>query len=378
MDPVITLLRDLVAIDSVNPGLVPGARGEGPIAAAIAAEMRDIGLDVQLHEAAPGRPNVVGVLEGRRPGRSLMFCGHTDTVGVQGMAAPFDPVVRNGCVYGRGSQDAKGGVAAMIAASRRLAHAGGLTAGRLMVAAVVDEEHASLGADALVATRRADAAVVTEPTDLGIGVAHKGFAWVEVTTEGRAAHGSRPADGEDAIMRMGRVLVRLDALDRALQSRPPHPRLGVPSLHASVIAGGRELSSYPDRCVLQVERRTVIGESGELAREEVDAILAGLRAEDPAFRGSSRLMVSRAPYEIADDHEIVTTLTGLVNRTGRRSERVGVSFWTDAAGLAGAGIPAVVFGPGGGGLHGVEEFVRIDDVLACRDVLVDLARTYCA
>jgi acetylornithine deacetylase len=378
MDPAIRLLRDLVAIDSVNPGLAPGAQGEGPIAAAIAAEMLGIGLDVEVQEAAPGRPNVIGVLEGRRPGRSLMFCGHMDTVGVQGMAAPFDPVERNGRLYGRGSQDTKGGVAAMIAAARHLATTGGLGAGRLIVAAVIDEECASLGADALVGAWRADAAIVIEPTGLDIGVAHKGFAWVEVTTEGRAAHGSRPADGQDAIVRMGRVLVRLEALDCALQLRPPHPRLGVPSLHASVIAGGHELSSYPDRCVLQIERRTVIGETGRQAVDEVDTILTDLRAEDSQFRGSSRLMVERAPYEIAEDHRVITALEGVMNQVGRRPERIGLSFWTDAARLGPVGIPAAIFGPGGGGLHSLEEFVRVDDVLACRDALAGVARAYCA
>ena len=218
-DPAIALLHDLVAIDSVNPSLVPGARGEAEIARRIAAECAAIGLTVDVTEVAPGRPNVVAVLEGRAPGPSLMFCGHTDTVGVSGMNRPFEPVVRDGRLYGRGSQDMKGGVAAMIGAVRVLAESGGLSSGRVIVAAVVDEEHASLGAEALVASWRADAAVVTEPTDLDVAVAHKGFQWVEVQTRGRAAHGSRPRDGRDAILRMGRVLQRLESLDRTLQSR---------------------------------------------------------------------------------------------------------------------------------------------------------------
>ena len=127
-----------------------------------------------------------------------MFCGHIDTVGVEGMSAPFEPRIADGRLYGRGSQDMKGGVAAMIDAARVAAQRG-FQAGRLIIAVVVDEEYASIGADALVREWRADAAVVTEPTDLQIGVAHKGFAWLEVETRGRAAHGSRPADGRDAI-----------------------------------------------------------------------------------------------------------------------------------------------------------------------------------
>src|SRR6185436_16660857 len=217
MDPAISLLRDLVAINSVNPTLVPGAPGEQEIAAAVAAAMRGFGLDVSVEAVAPGRPNVVGVLEGRAKGRTLMFCGHTDTVGVAGMRDPFTPFERDGRLYGRGAQDMKGGVAAMMSAAASIADRGGLASGRLIVAAVVDEEHSSIGADALVKTWRADAAVVTEPTDLAIAVGHKGFAWVDVIVEGRAAHGSRPADGQDAILRLGRVLTRLEALDASLQ-----------------------------------------------------------------------------------------------------------------------------------------------------------------
>ena len=193
MDPAIRLLRELVAVNSVNPTLVPGAPGEQQIADLVAAHLRRSGLDVSVEAVAPGRPNVVGVLEGRAKGRTLMFCGHTDTVGVAGMTDPFTPLERDGRLYGRGAQDMKGGVAAMMAAAAAVAAAGGLASGRLIVAAVVDEEHSSIGADALVKTWRADAAVVTEPTDLAIAVGHKGFAWVEIVVEGRAAHGSRPA-----------------------------------------------------------------------------------------------------------------------------------------------------------------------------------------
>src|SRR5215210_1273166 len=237
-DPCISLLADLVAIDSVNPSLVPGAAGEADVAAYIAGHMRRLGLDVHLQEVTPGRPNVIGIVDGGSPGPSMMFCGHTDTVGVEGMKGPFTPVIRDGRLYGRGSQDMKGGVAAMIDAAR-VARARGFS-GRLIVAAVIDEEYASLGADALVKNWRADAAVVTEPTDLQIGVGHKGFAWFQLETVGKAAHGSRPAEGRDAIMRMGRVLHRLESLDRELQSRAVHPVLGTASLHASIIAGGRE------------------------------------------------------------------------------------------------------------------------------------------
>ncbi len=376
-DSTIKLLRDLVAIDSVNPSLVPGAAGEKQIAHAIADEMRSIGMRVELDEVAPGRPNVVGVLEGRAPGRALMFCGHIDTVGVTGMTAPFSPFEREGKLFGRGAQDMKGGVAAMIGAARVLAESGGLQKGRLIVAGVVDEEYASMGAEALVKNWRADAAVVTEPTDLMIGVGHKGFAWIEIETTGRAAHGSRPLEGRDAIFRMGRVLARLEELDRALQAKPPHAILGTASLHASIINGGRELSVYPDQCVLQMERRTISGENGATALREVEDILRVLRAENRAFEGSAKLSFERSSYEIAPQHELPNLLEDALYRLGRKTSRGGLTFWTDAAILGEAGVPTLIFGPGGAGLHSIEEYVRVDEVLVCRDALVELARRFC-
>jgi acetylornithine deacetylase len=378
MDPTIALLEELVAIDSVNPSLVPGARGEAEIARRIAVECIALGLAVDVTEVAPGRPNVVAVLEGQARGPSLMFCGHLDTVGVAGMADPFEPRQRDGRLYGRGAQDMKGGVAAMLGAARVLVEAGGLARGRLIVAAVVDEEHASIGAEALASTWRADAAVVTEPTDLDIAVAHKGFEWIEVETRGRAAHGSRPRDGRDAILRMGRVLGRLAALDRQLQSTPMHRLLGTASLHASTIVGGHELSSYPDRCTLQVERRTLPGEALDSGFQEVQAILAALRREDLEFEGDARLLLTRGPYAIDPDHPLPAQLADAAASAGCTPRRIGMSFWSDAAILGAAGIPTVLFGPGGAGLHSAEEYVRVDDVRRCRDALVALARVFTA
>src|SRR5262245_5102950 len=292
-EPTINLLRDLIAIDSVNPSLVPGARGEKEIADFIANTLRAAGIDVVIERVTGDRANVIGVVEGKQKGRTLMLCGHSDTVGVAGMQAPFDPVAKDGRIYGRGSQDMKGGLAAMMAAALELAANAALPAGRLILAAVIDEEYASIGADALVTKWNADAAVVGEPTDMKIAVGHKGFEWVEVTTSGVAAHGSRPADGRDAIMRMGRILSRLEKLDRELQSHPPHPIHGTASLHASIINGGRELSTYPDQCVLKLERRTIHGEPNECALREVRTILHELKTEDPEFDASAKLLFSR-------------------------------------------------------------------------------------
>ena len=373
MSSTLELLRDLVAIDSVNPSLVPGAQGEEVIARRIAAELMAIGLTVDITEVAPGRPNVVGVLDGRAPGRALMLCGHIDTVGVSGMQNPFEPIEKDGRLYGRGAQDMKGGVAAMIGAARAIVESGGLASGRLVVAAVIDEEHASLGADALVAKFHADAGVVTEPTDLDIAVAHKGFQWVAIETRGRAAHGSRPREGRDAILRMGRVLAGLEALDRRLQSGRNHPLLGTASLHASIISGGRELSSYPESCTLQMERRTLPGESERAALDEAQAILDEASRDDPAFEAAAQFTFGRDPYEIDTGHPLPEMLAAAAKGVGHAPLQVGMTFWTDAAILGAAGIPSLLFGPGGAGLHSAEEYVRLRDVEICRDALVALA-----
>jgi acetylornithine deacetylase len=377
MDSVLAVLRDLVAIDSVNPTLAPGGAGEGAVAQHLAGVLRAGGLDVQVSEAEPGRPNVVATLEGRSPGRTLLFCGHLDTVGVAAMDQPFAPVERDGRLYGRGTQDMKGGVAAMADAACQLARTGGLARGRVVVAGVADEEFGSLGARALVRDLRADAAVVTEPTDLAIGIGHKGFAAIEVITRGVAAHGSLPEVGRDAILRMGRVLGALDQFEHTLRAGPAHPRLGRPSLHASTIAGGTEWSRYPDACVLRLERRLVAGEDAAEALREVTAILEALRRDEGEFEGEAMLVFSGAPYEIDALAELPQTLARVCAAAGHTVPFSALPFWTDAAILGGAGIPSVLFGPGGAGMHTGVEYVETAQVVACRDRLVELAREYC-
>lgn len=371
MDPI-PLLCDLVAANSINPALVPGAPGEADVAHVAAHAMARAGLDVIRQEAAPDRPNVIGVLEGREPGPTVMFCGHLDTVGVDGMTDPFKPRIDGGRLYGRGAQDMKGGVAAMIAAAAELVSE--WSRGRLIVAGVVDEEHMSLGAEALVREWRADFAVVTEPTDLRLAIGHKGFAWIDIVTRGRAAHGSRPEDGRDAIARMGRVLVALEARDRELRARAAVPFQGTGSLHASIIRGGAELSSYPAECLLQMERRTVSGETGESVAREIDALLDTLRKDDREFQAVASLVADRPAYTLDAQHRLAITFHQALADARLATEPTGMSFWTDAAILAGAGIPSVLFGPGGAGLHSHEEYVLVDDVMTCRDVLVDVAR----
>ena len=367
MDPL-ALTRELVAIDSVNPSLVPGAAGERAIGRWLAEYLRRAGFDVEVQEVAPGRPNVVAMAEGAAPGPTRLLCGHTDTVGVDGMAAPFVPVLREGRLYGRGTQDMKGGLAAMIVAAERWLRGPRTGAGRVIVAAVADEEYASLGAETLARRWAADEAVIPEPTGMAVAITHKGFSCVDVVTRGRAAHGSRPGDGIDAVLLMGRVLARLESLDRELQSRPPHPRLGTPSLHAGRIVGGSELSVYPARCSLQVERRTLPGEPLDVALTEVGGILDQLGRSDPAFRADVTLLLARPAYAIAEDHPLPRALRRLAAECGREPSVTGMSFWTDAALLGAAGVPTVLFGPRGAGLHGADEHVVVEDLDLCAEI----------
>lgn len=378
MTPAQELLRRLVALNSVNPDLVPGAPGEGEIARFVAGWCREQGLEVHWLEATPGRPSVVAVARGTGGGRSLLFNGHLDTVGVAGMAEPFRPRAEGGRLYGRGAYDMKGGVAAMlwaVAEARKL----GLR-GDVIAACVADEEYASLGSFELVqAGFRADAAVVAEPSELELVVAHKGFVWLEVETRGVAAHGSRPDLGVDAIAHMGRVLVALEQLGLRLRSGPAHPLLGTPSLHASLIEGGQELSSYPASCKLALERRTVPGESAENVEREVEEVLKRLAAEDPAFRYRLRRGLERRPHEFPESEPILGLLRAKARaELGHEPEVRGLPFWTDCAVLSTAGIPTLLFGPRGAGAHAAEEWVDLDSVEHCARVYLETAREFCA
>jgi len=292
------------------------------------------------------------------------------------MPGPFEPVIREGRLYGRGSYDMKGGLAACLFALLGAREAG--LRGDVILTAVADEEHASLGMQSVLRRVTADAAIVTEPTSLNLCVAHKGFTWHEVTTHGRAAHGSRPDLGTDAIAHMGRVLGRLEALGQDLASRPAHPLLGHASVHASLIQGGQELSSYPERCTLQVERRTLPGETLDTTRSEWNALLGEL-SRDPAFHAEHRITLVRDAFGIPDDAPIVQVLHEQATRVlGAAPAHIGLSFWMDAAFLASAGIPTVVFGPHGAGAHATEEWVDLASVEQCRAVLAATLRAFCA
>jgi acetylornithine deacetylase len=374
-DEVVELASRLVAIDSVNPSLVPGGAGEGEIAAFIARWAHANGLEAELSDALPGRPSVVVRARGTGGGRTLLLCGHTDTVGLAGMADPLTPRVDGDRLYGRGAYDMKAGLAAALVACLEVARLG--LAGDVAVAAVADEEYASLGVQDVLRSLRADAAVVTEPTGREVVIAHKGFVWAEVVVSGRAAHGSRPELGLDAILKTGPILVGLAALDASL-GKHPHPFLGRGSIHASMIEGGAELSSYPARCVLRLERRTLPGERAADVEAELDALLARCSAADSGLVAERRTLMVRAPFEVAADAEIVAAVRAAAELGGARPRLGGASYWADSGFIADAGIPTVLFGPGGAGAHAREEWVSITDTVAVARALVATAARLCA
>jgi acetylornithine deacetylase len=374
----LSVLQQLVRIDSVNPSLVPGARGEAVIGDYVAGVLSDIGLEAQRHEPVPGRVSVTGRLAGRGGGRSLMLNGHYDTVGVDGMQDPFSAAVRDGRLYGRGAFDMKGAVAACITAAKALAEQGTPLAGDVLVAAVADEEYGSVGTADLAARLRVDGAIVTEPTGLRVCLAHKGYQWIRVETEGRAAHGSRVDLGIDANLRMGRVLAGLERLEQQLRRRTPHPLVGPPSLHAALLQGGSGLSTYAAGCTLQIERRTIPGETEASVMAEIAGILDPLRREDPELRVSAQAFFVREPFEISPDAPVVAALEAAATATlGAAPERYGDTPWMDAALLAAAGTETVVFGPTGAGAHADEEWVDLESVYRTAEVLVEAARRYC-
>ena len=306
-----------------------------------------------------------------------MFNGHIDVVGVEGMThAPWDSAPRDGRIFGRGSSDMKSGVASMCAAAARVADE---IDGEIIIAAVMDEEYESLGTRALVASGvRADAAIVTEPTRLAIMPAHKGFVWVDVTTHGRAAHGSRWEIGVYAIRHAGLVLAELEHLDSVELPKRSHALLGRPSVHASIIEGGSGMSTYPDRCLLRIERRTIPGERAEDVMQEMEAIRARIASRTPAFDALLEMGVAQSPSDVSVDAPIVAALRDALTAEAIGVRVEGMTAWTDAAILNDAGIPAICFGPGDIAMaHADEEWVSVEEIERATDALARLALDWC-
>jgi len=377
-DNPIDLLRSLVSINSVNPDLVPGDNGEAEIGDFCTAWFEARGFEVHRLEARSGRPTIVGIARGSGGGKSLMFNGHYDTVSL----ATYDgdglqAKIVDGKVVGRGTFDMKSGVAAMMVAAAR-AKAMNLR-GDILVACVADEEYASAGSEEVVAAFKADGAIVTEPSHLELTVAHRGFVWFDVLVQGRAAHGSRPELGVDAIAKAGKFLVALEDYDNRLRANPSHALLKSGSVHASIIKGGEEVSSYPADCRITLERRTIPGETGETVRADLQAMIDAIKASDPAFNATLTMGLEREPFEVSEVEPIVKALDSVATRhLGGTPVRRGEPFWTDCAILQAAGVPCVMFGADGGGAHSAHEWTTVESVERLAGILTDAAREFCA
>lgn len=377
-DAMVRTLGELVRINSINPAFSAGTTDEREVAAHVRAAMEALGMETHAHEPAPGRVSVVGRLRGTGGGRSLMLYAHHDTVGVEGMPDPWAAEVRDGRMYGRGAYDMKCGLAASLAAVRALVESGTRLAGDVMIVSVADEEEASLGMMDVLRHHTADAAVVTEPTELRMVVAHKGFCWIEVETEGRAAHGSAWQVGIDANLRMGRVLARLEALGARLVSSAPHPLVGPPSLHAATLDGGTGWSTYAAGCRLRIERRTIPGETEADAVAQIQEIVDALAADDPAFRATVRPVLTRQGWETRPGSAITETVGRAAEGVlGRAPERIGAPYWMDTSLLGAAGVDVVVLGPAGEGAHAAVEWVDLESVHQTAEILARTAVDFC-
>jgi len=374
-DPV-ALTRELVRIESVNPELEAGGSGEAPLAAFVAELLEGWGLAAAVQDAAPGRSNVQATL-GEGDGPTLLLNGHLDTVGVGEMTVdPFDAAVEGDRLVGRGACDMKAGLAIILATARRLRDAP--IRGRLQLLFTADEEHASIGMQRAVEDGvDADFGIVTEPTSLAVMPAHKGFAWVRARLRGRAAHGSRPEVGIDAIRSAGRLLVALDRLEARLSEADAHPLLGHGSVHAGTIRGGVAPSVYPEACELRLERRTLPSEDPADFRGEMAELLAAVRERHPEVEADLETELLREGSDVPTEHPGVVSLLAAVEGEGLAPRVAGMTAWVDAAFLNAAGIPSICFGPGSiEQAHSADEWVSLREIERGADVLARFARGF--
>lgn len=381
-----SLLRDLVAIPSVNPGFRKDGDpeewfGERRIGEFTAGWLRRMGLEVALQEVLPGRSNVLAFMKGSQDGRSLVWEAHLDTVQVGGMRVdPFGGEVRDGRLYGRGAVDVKGGLAAMMLALRLLGEHPSRPSTDVYLAAVVDEEYQYRGVSHLIESGlRVNAGVVAEPTGLKIASACKGCVRWRIVVTGRSAHTSRPAEGINAIEVAAALLQRLrEELGPRFQARV-HPLVGAPTLCCSLIEGGTGVNTVPDRCVLTFDRRLVPGETDNAALEEIRGIAEAFRARTDPRIGISmeRPFVHDIPMEVPTQADIVSCARRAARAVLGDDEVVGVPFGSDASKLVKAGIPTIIFGPGNiEQAHTAEEFVEIEQVAQAALTLVEIAQGF--
>jgi acetylornithine deacetylase len=368
----------LIQIDTRNPSLSSDGPGEIKCVEFLSEIYEQLGFEYSVDMLSSKHANIIARIRGRGNGPTLLLNGHMDTVGIDGMQKPFSGEVKDGKIYGRGSQDMKGSLAAMITAAKAIKDNNIALEGDLLIAAVADEEYGSLGTMDFVKKYTADAAIVTEPTAFSLVTAHRGFIWYEIETIGKGAHGSKYDVGIDANMHMGRFLAELDKLEKKLHTVQPDPLVGLPSMHASIIKGGTDISTYSAKCTLKVERRTLPGEKEEDITQELQSIIDKLAATDPNFNATVRPFFYRPQFNVSSDAKIVKNVESVLNEHFMKPcDFAGGAFWTDAALLAEAGIDTIILGPVGDGLHETVEWVNIDSIVDLTKILTKIIVGFC-
>jgi len=364
-DELIALTVELARIDSTNPTLDPGASGERAVGEAVADWMGARGWDVTVDWPAPDRPNVVGTIKGNF-GQSLLINAHLDTVGAK--AATKQVRVEGDRIYGRGVLDTKGGLAAALIAAEAVASLP--PAGDVIIAAVCDEEAGSIGTEHLLASTSAAGAVVIEPTDLQVVVAHPGFAVIECVFHGRASHTSKPEDGINAITPAVAFVQSVARYAAQLAQQDDDVLFGRPTAQITRIEGGTEIFTTPDRCSVIVELRTLPDQTPAAAIGRIDSFLNEARARGHIVE--SRQIIVREPLSDNAHQPITTLLADSLSEQGHPRDVVGARYWTDAALVDAHGIPVAVFGPGGHGIHSDDEWISIDDLVTCSATLANV------
>jgi succinyl-diaminopimelate desuccinylase len=356
------ILRDLIALPSVNPAFLPpgdSRAGETRVAGFLADAAAKAGLDVEWQEVFPNRSNLIArLLPSGEIRQRIVLAPHMDTVGVSS-DEQFTPVLKNGRLYGRGACDTKGSIAVMFAGLAELANAKRRPANtEIVLVALVDEESGQGGSRALAKSRfKADLAIVGEPTRLQIVTAHKGDLWLQLETTGKAAHGSRPELGRNAVHLMAKIVHLLETDYASQLRRRRHPLLRHATINVGTISGGRQPNIVPDRCAIRIDRRTVPGESDPAVKRE---ILSYIRR-----RGLAATMLDTKHEEPAPPLETDPRLPLVKQflRSASQKKPAGVDFFTDAGVLAAAGIPSVVFGPGDiAQAHTTDEWVAVSQL----------------
>lgn len=372
-------LKEMVAIDSVNPGLIDGAVGEADMAAWLAQTCESLGLEVETDDTAPNRPNIIARWRGTGVGQSILLTGHTDVVGTEGMEiAPFEPTIADGKLYGRGAYDMKGGLASILGCVMALQANNFQPKGDIILGFVTDEEYISIGTEHMLKSVQADACILTEPSDRVVCIAHRGFAWLTITVDGHAAHGSQYEKGVDAIRYMGYVLELMRFMEESVFPSHEHPFLGRASVHGSLIEGGLGLSTYPDQCTLKIEHRLLPDEKPADILKLWQGSLAQISQDVPDFKATVSLDFARNGWEESPDSPIVQTMGQAYEKiTGEKPLYEGMFGWLDSALIAEAGIPTVIFGARGAGAHAAVEYVQLEDVFICAEVMAEAVADWC-